>query len=279
MLPRNLATKIRHQIKKIPFARPAWFNMRLLLKPTYREDGLCTVHNADFVHDPIFNRAYSRALEMQSDTEMKWRSHVAQWAGYQASLIPGDFVECGVNRAFLSTAIIEAIDFGKLANRSFYLFDTYCGLVPELVAPEDRAAHFNEYPDVFDNVTEAFADLDNIHVVQGVVPEVLSTVEIEQVAYLSLDMNCTAPEIAALKYFWPRMTPGAIVLLDDYGWRGHEAQKEAADKFANQVGSRILCLPTGQGILIKHAKVASTSIPLHMAQAANLSTQNSKLMN
>ncbi len=52
---------------------------------------------------------------------------------------------------------------------------------------------------------------------RGKVPESLATVEIERVAYLSLDMNIAYPEIEALKHFWPKLVPGAIVVLDDYG--------------------------------------------------------------
>jgi hypothetical protein len=64
-------------------------------------------------------------------------------------------------------------------------------------------------------------------------------------------MNCVQPEVSALEYFWPRLEASAIVVLDDYGWPGHENQKDAADNFASSVGTKVLSLPTGQGILIK----------------------------
>ena len=64
-------------------------------------------------------------------------------------------------------------------------------------------------------------------------------------------MNCVQPEVAAMEYFWPKLVAGGVVILDDYGFSGHEAQKRAADQFAASVGARILSLPTGQGLLIK----------------------------
>ena len=45
--------------------------------------------------------------------------------------------------------------------------------------------------------------------------------------------------------------PGGIILLDDYGWRDHEAQKSGWDEFARDRGVQILTMPTGQGLLIK----------------------------
>ncbi len=227
-------------------------NSRTALFPRYREDGLATVHNADFARDPVFRKSYAAALKMDSRNQMRWRSHVAQWAGYQASLLAGDFVECGVNRAFLSTAVIHALDFSSFdGQKTFYLIDTYSGLVPEQISQDDTAAHFNDYPDVYEFVQDAFSGYPNVRPVRGAVPEVLATLEIETVAYLSIDMNCALPELAALRHFWPRMVDGGLVLLDDYGWRGHEEQKRCFDDFATSVGAKILSLPTGQGLMIR----------------------------
>ena len=73
-------------------------------------------------------------------------------------------------------------------------------------------------------------------------------------AYLHIDMNCAPPEIAALRYFWPRLSPGAFVLLDDYANRGRDEQRAAMDALAVELGVAICALPTGQGLLIKPAQ-------------------------
>lgn len=59
------------------------------------------------------------------------------------------------------------------------------------------------------------------------------------------------PEEAALDFFWDKLTPGAIVLFDDYWWLAYKKQKEAHDRFAQRHGVKILLLPTGQGLLLK----------------------------
>jgi predicted O-methyltransferase YrrM len=83
------------------------------------------------------------------------------------------------------------------------------------------------------------------------VPESLSTVEVDRVAYLSIDMNIAYPERKAIEHFWPKLAPGALVVLDDYGWMNYEEQKQTMDDFARGVGVEILTLPTGQGLLVK----------------------------
>lgn len=72
-----------------------------------------------------------------------------------------------------------------------------------------------------------------------------------RVCYLSLDMNCAAPEIAAAEYFWDKLVPGAVIVLDDYGWQKHDEQQPAFDRFAREKGVMVLLLPTGQGLIFK----------------------------
>jgi len=90
-----------------------------------------------------------------------------------------------------------------------------------------------------------------VRIVPGPVPDTLAKVTAERVAYLSIDMNMALPEIAAATHFWPRISPGGIVLLDDYNWMGHIHQKRAFDAFAAERGLRVMGLPTGQGIIVK----------------------------
>ncbi len=251
MLKYSLTQRLRQAIAAIPGAGALYRGLRLALFPTYREDGLVTINNADFLHDADFVRAYEAALHQQPDTWIRWRSYVVQWAAHHAMRLEGDFVECGVNRAFLSMSAMTAVDFRRATGRHFYLFDTYCGLVPGQVSVDDKAAFRNAYSDTYDYVRETFREWPSVVVVRGIVPESLSTVTIERVAYLSVDMNCVKPEIDAMEYFWPRIVPGGVIILDDYGFPGHEAQKRAADKFATMVGVKVLTIPTGQGLIFK----------------------------
>jgi O-methyltransferase len=72
-----------------------------------------------------------------------------------------------------------------------------------------------------------------------------------RICYLFVDVNNTAPEIAAAEYFWEQLASGAIIILDGYGWRKHINQKIAFDRFAESRGVKVLCLPTDQGLIIK----------------------------
>jgi len=64
-------------------------------------------------------------------------------------------------------------------------------------------------------------------------------------------MNIAKPEVASLRHFWPTLSTGAPVLLDDYGWRAYRPQKDALDAFVAEIEREIIMLPTGQGLILK----------------------------
>ena len=148
---------------------------------------------------------------------------------------------------------VTYLDFKSLKNRKYYLFDTFCGLDPAFSTPAELRSYQNSYreEDCYQFVLDSFKDFPNVVVVKGAVPATLWQVAIEKVAYLSVDMNCVRPEIAALEFFWPKMVPCGVIILDDYAQRGHENQKAAIDQFAHSLGVKVLSLPTGQGMLLK----------------------------
>ncbi len=221
----------------------------------FNEDGLATRHGAAFLKDPDFIRAYAAGDRTGSwgGASIRWRAHVACWAAQQATHVEGDFVECGVNRGGLSRTIVELLDPATWKDRKFYLLDTFRGLVDEQISDADRAVgrRAGGYDECYDAVRETFAPFSFVRIIRGTVPDTLDEVTSERIAFLSLDMNCVPPEIAAAERFWPRLSKGACVVLDDYCFHGHEPQRRAFDAFAEERGVRVLTLPTGQGLLVK----------------------------
>lgn len=242
---------------------------RKLLPDVYANDGLITFHNDAFLEDPAFQRAYQRgaqALGTGDWYQWQWRVHVGLWAAASASRLDGDFVECGVSYGFLSSAVMEYLDWDRLG-KTFYLLDTFAGIDPRFVTDAERQSGAVEksqvnlrngmYASGVDGVRANFAQWRNQRIVVGPVPETLEQVDSSAVAFLHLDMNCAPPEVAALRFFWPRLSPGAFVLLDDYANRGRDEQRSAMDAVANELGVLICALPTGQGLIIKPAREAA----------------------
>ena len=251
MLQFTLKDRIRHVVKKIPYTETLYDFLHTVFLPTYAEDGMRLSKNCAFLKDPDFARGYRALLQQHPGSNNRWRAHVTQWAGFYAAQLEGDFVETGVHRAGFSSSVMSYIDFGSMPDRTFYLFDTYEGLAQDLISPGEKAAFKHDYEDTYTFVCDSFKEMRNVVIVKGIVPDSLTTVEIDKVAYLSIDMNNAKSELAALEYFWPMLVPGGIIVLDDYIFPGRQLQQEYADEFAISAGVRVLSVPTGQGIIIK----------------------------
>lgn len=234
--------------------------------PTYFDDWLAVWHKSvDFLRDPRFVAAYRRGMDSghhimrprgsSDDIHLEWRVHLLLWAAAHAAKLEGDYVECGVNTGIYSLAVCDYLDFNRIG-KAFYLFDTFEGTPLEQINEEEKGmgrieSSKEHYSECYEIARRNFAPFSNVHLVRGKVPDSLRSVDIGKVCYLSIDMNIVEPEIAAIEFFWDKLSPGAPVILDDYGWLPYRLQKEAMDRFAGQKGVAIANLPTGQGLILK----------------------------
>jgi len=229
----------------------------------YNSDGILTTHIPVFLDDPKFKESYAlgAALGSWKQESIEWRAYTCCWAASKAAALDGDFVECGVWRGGVSRIVIDYVGFEKLSKK-FYLLDTFEGLDIDLLNSDEsvsKAKTWNKAlydPSVkenrFESVRETFAQFPNVELIKGRIPESLSNVKSEQIAYLSIDMNNAAPEIAAAEFFWPKMVSGGVIVHDDYAYgQEYAAQRIAFDKFAAERGVAVLNMPTGQGLIIK----------------------------
>jgi hypothetical protein len=220
---------------------------------SFHADGMATEHNTDFLREPEFERAYQLGFATGSwgQSAVRFRVYTACWAALQTRDVPGDYVECGVNRGGMARAQMELLSFEN-SQKNYWLVDTFCGFPESQRSLVSKGMPLDTYDECYDDVVKNFAPFPNARLVRGIVPDVLPQVKAERVCYLSLDMNSAEPEIAALNFFWPRLSKGAVVLMDDYAYVGYERQKLALDKFARDHRVPILGLATGQGIIIKN---------------------------
>lgn len=228
--------------------------------PEYNSDGLIVFNSCECLDELGFMHAYERSLTVNDwrgpagmDYDMRWRYYIVCWAADHVKKLQGDFVECGVYKGGYSLAVMDYLNFPAL-NKKFWLFDTYEGLSFDHLTTKEKAAglfkEYSHYENCYDWVLNIFKDLPAI-IIKGTVPETLGQYKGNDVAYLSIDMNCVEPEIAAVNYFWEKIVPGGVIILDDYGFKVHIEQKKAFDKFALERNVRILQLPTGQGLIFK----------------------------
>lgn len=227
----------------------------------YFADGLATAgKNLSFMLDARFHQAWQFSVEGNKAgwkgqvPDIRWRKHIACWAASHALTLDGDFVECGVHTGLLSMTICSYLDFEK-TDRNFYLFDTFNGIPIDQLRSEEKALGLSHnqhiYFDCYDIAQRNFAAYPNVHLIRGRLPDTLTGVPLSKIAYLSMDLNNANAEEMTIRTLWEKLVPGAVVVLDDYGFTGHEAQYTMWNGFAREKGRMIATLPTGQGLLIK----------------------------
>lgn len=203
--------------------------------------------NLSFLHDAAFMEAFERHVDNPVEKATIWRIYLLSWAARRALTlnVPGDFVECACYRGTSARILSDYLDFGA-SGRNYYLYD--------LFEHDETNAHLRleaHSSSLYEQVQQRFADLDNVHVTRGKVPEILHEVSPEKIAFMHIDLNNAEAEMGALKLLFDRMSPGAALVLDDYGWLAYRQQKFAEDPFFEALGYQVLELPTGQGLIIK----------------------------
>lgn len=213
----------------------------------FAADNLFTLcRNLSFLDNKKFMDAVNRHCEGREEAAIIWRMFVQLWAIYNGLHLEGDFVECACYKGITARILCDTIEFEQYQDKKYYLYD--------LFEHSDDMVHHSlpeHSQDLFEIVKNRFTDYPNVEVIKGFVPDILLENAPEKIAFMNLDLNNAPAEIGALNVLFDRMVPGAILVLDDYGWLWYRAQKEAEDPWFLERGYHVLELPTGQGLVIK----------------------------
>jgi O-methyltransferase len=218
-----------------------------LVEPGYYfADNLFTwARSNSMLDDASFVRAWRANVESAADEAIVWRRYILACAAYHCVQLEGDFVECG---AYTGVGVKTVVDYlgGTDFPKTFWAYDLF-----EL--PPDMAHHSGSEhgPMLESRVRNKFAAYPQVKVVKGPIPDVFASQSPATIAYLHIDLNAAAAEIAALEELFHRVVPGGVVVLDDYEWSFHRSQKMAEDRWFEARRYRVFPLPTGQGIVIK----------------------------
>ena len=172
--------------------------------------------------------------------------------------IEGDFVECGVGRGGSLMMVALALrHFGREGCR-LHAFDTFSGMPPP--GPRDVRHDSNETAaDLLarsardeDTAIWALATIDRVranmaatgyppelisfHV--GMVERTLPAEAPERVALLRLDTDWYESTKHELVHLYPRLAPGGVLIIDDYGY--FRGARQATDEFFAEQGALLL---------------------------------------
>lgn len=181
--------------------------------------------------------------------------------------LPGARAECGTYRGATALLLAHAWKSRRpdFDGTGLYLIDSFVGtsesgthdLIPV------RGADGTTMREAFFQVAKAgltpelvrgyFTEFPHVSICAGWIPDVFNTVPEQAWSFVHLDVTLYEPTLAALEYFYPRLTPGGVIVCD--GSIFCPGAKKAWDEFCAQRNLPFIVLGNRESILIKPAPV------------------------
>lgn len=232
----------------------SYLGLGFLLYPSkrdYDEDGLVSSRLRSFENDALFQKAIRKTVaDIGDDYGIRWRTHVFLWCLNSAKKLGGDAVELGTGNGWMFTL---AKHYGVLDSfNNVYLVDRFeKNKVNALTGEPELSTSDRYYTDGVEKLQIRFSNLSNVNIVQGNVPEILSTIANgKTISFIHIDLNAAVPTIEAIDFLLPYAKSGAIILLDDYGQPEFKETHDMVNDLAKKQGLNVLSLPTGQGLIL-----------------------------
>jgi predicted O-methyltransferase YrrM len=172
--------------------------------------------------------------------------------------VTGAIVECGVWRGGSSMLSALALLARGDASRTLWLYDTFEGMVAPgeldvtydgvpaqaLLETQERTANaVNDW--CVASIEQVRANMDatgypreRVRLVKGKVEDTIPAQAPDTIAVLRLDTDWFESTWHELVHLYPRLVPGGVLIVDDYGWwRG---AREAVDRYFAEHNIRML---------------------------------------
>jgi hypothetical protein len=155
--------------------------------------------------------------------------------------VPGEMAEVGVFNGGSAAVMLNASK-----DKHLHLFDTFAGL-----PVGGDFLKKGEYEGSIESVKKNLSIYrDRISLYPGMFPEDTSaSVADLQFSFVHLDMDLYDGTLNALRFFWPRINPGGIVMSHDYP--AINGVKRAVDEFFAQENAPFIPLSGQQGLAVK----------------------------
>jgi len=202
-----------------------------------------------WINDKIFIKNCI-ALSPQNTYSQERKYMLREWLRYVKN-VKGSLAECGCYQG--ASAFFMASEF---PDTPLHLFDSFEGLSRPLDI--DQPLHADQVPwgkgflkTSEDLLKENLKNFNNINVHKGWIPHRFFDVDNEDFRFIHIDVDLYEPTYESLKFFYPRLLSGGVIILDDFGFENCIGAHKAAVDFMKDKPEYIVHSPTGQGIIIK----------------------------
>jgi hypothetical protein len=151
--------------------------------------------------------------------------------------VPGDMAELGVYRG--NSAAVLAY-YARMHYKNLVLFDTFEGFDQRDLMGVDRSRNFEFADTSLDQVRDLVGD-QGVTFVPGRFPQSIpSDLYASRFCLAHIDCDLYEPAKAGLEFFYPRLSPGGLLILHDYANPYWEGIKRAMDEYCTRIPERPL---------------------------------------
>ena len=97
-----------------------------------------------------------------------------------------------------------------------------------------------------ETVRQNLADFPAVRLYRGWIPERFAEVEDRRFSFVHIDVDLRQPTEDSVRFFYPRLERGGILVVDDYGFATCPGATEAVDRFLEDRQERMLALPAAE---------------------------------
>ena len=209
---------------------------------------------AGWPHDEEFNTVRARVNNIGIAGIPDDRAFTLFKAAKSAAKLPGDLAECGCRKGKSTHFILAAT--GIESDKTIHIFDSFEGLSEP--TENDRlttgtaaweSGELATDQDILMTNMAMYKHMLSVH--KGWIPDRFPDIEDKTFSLVHIDVDLYDPTLDSLKFFYNRMTPGGIIICDDYGSLLCPGAKKAFDEFFSDKPEHLLELPSAQAIVIK----------------------------
>lgn len=174
-----------------------------------------------------------------------------QFAKSASLALEGDVAQVGVYKGGTAKIIVTCF---RHTQQKVYLFDTFEGLPPVSAHDGDKTVtdkHFKFEDVILSDLKNDFAQFPHVEFRQGLFPSTAVGLEHKKFSFVYLDADLYESTRDGLNFFYPRMVPGGVILLDDYKSDTWPGVIKAVDEFCAQQGISAITTTWWQGLIVK----------------------------
>lgn len=151
-------------------------------------------------------RALKRACELLLEDDEAYQLAALLQA---VAKVPGDVAEVGTYRGGSARLLCEF-----KAGKVLHLFDTFSGL-PRTSEHDHEGFKEGQYSASIEAVQHAVAGFGGVHIYPGLFPETAAPIADRTFSFVHMDADLYEWTLEGLRYFYPRMSPGGIIVTHD----------------------------------------------------------------